>query len=64
MLINHDCMDDYDKYVDLLFGDIQEELTEDNCPVCGYPIVLEEGLEVCYSCGWYRGMEEVDDTNI
>ena len=32
-------MDDYDKYVDLLFGDIQEELTEDNCPVCGYPIV-------------------------
>ena len=58
MLINHDCMDDYDKYVDLLFGDIQEELTEDTCPVCGYPIVLEEGLEVCYSCGWYRGMEE------
>lgn len=51
-------MDDYDKYVDLLFGERQEELTEDNCPVCGYPIVLEEGLEVCYSCGWYRGMEE------
>lgn len=57
-------MDDYDKYVDLLFGDTQEELTEDNCPVCGYPIVLEEGLEVCYSCGWYRGMEEVNGTNI
>ena len=64
MLINHDCMDDYDKYVDWLFGEVQEELTEDKCPVCGYPIVLEEGLEVCYSCGWYRGMEEDNDTNI
>lgn len=61
MLINYDCMDDYDKYVDLLFGERQEELTEDNCPVCGYPIVLEEGLEVCYSCGWYRGMEGVNE---
>lgn len=37
--------------------EIEESLTGENCPVCSYPIVLEEGLEVCYSCGWYRGCE-------
>ena len=31
-----------------------EQLTGDNCPVCGYPIVIEEGLEVCYCCGWSK----------
>lgn len=31
-----------------------EILTDDNCPICGYPIVLEYGLEVCYSCGWAK----------
>lgn len=41
-----------------IFYDIHESLTGDTCPVCGYPIVLEEGLEVCYGCGWYRGCEE------
>ena len=30
-----------------------EILTGENCPNCGYPIVLEYGLEVCYQCGWY-----------
>ena len=39
-----------------------EQLTGDNCPLCGFPIVLEDGLEVCYRCGWYRGMED-NDTN-
>lgn len=36
----------------------EEELTGENCPICGYPIVVEDGLELCYRCGWYRGMEE------
>lgn len=58
MFINHDQMDEYDNYIDLLFKDVYEEMTEDNCPLCGYPIVLEEGLEVCYACGWHKGMEE------
>lgn len=39
------------------FYDIHESLTGENCPVCGYPIVIEEGLEVCYGCGWYKGCE-------
>lgn len=47
-----------------IFYDIHESLTGDNCPVCGYPIVLEDGLEVCYCCGWYKGCEEGNDTNI
>lgn len=29
-----------------------EEITGNNCPVCGYPTVREMGLEVCYHCGW------------
>lgn len=65
MGIGHDCMDDFDKYVDLttndIFGDIHESLTGENCPVCGYPLVIEEGLTVCYQCGWYEGMEEEKD---
>lgn len=36
------------------WGDEDEKLTGDVCPVCGYPIVLEYGLEVCYRCGWSR----------
>lgn len=35
----------------------EEILTGDNCPICGYPIVLEHGLEVCYSCGWSGDMK-------
>ena len=42
--------------------DIHESLTGESCPLCGYPIVMEEGLEVCYCCGWYKGMED-NDTN-
>lgn len=53
-----------ERLLSTLIDDIHESLTGDNCPVCGYPIVLEEGLEVCYGCGWYRGIEEENDTNI
>jgi hypothetical protein len=38
--------------------DGNEELTGDNCPVCGYPIVLEDDLEVCYQCGWFKEDEK------
>ena len=31
-----------------------EELAGYNCPNCGYPVVIEMGLEVCYKCGWNR----------
>ena len=37
---------------------LDEELTGENCPVCGYPIVLEEGLELCYRCGWSSDLVE------
>ena len=40
--------------------DDDEILTGDDCPVCGYPIVLEQGLEVCYRCGWYKGIEVIE----
>lgn len=29
-----------------------EQLAGYACPICGYPIVIEYGLEVCYQCGW------------
>ena len=35
-----------------------EEITGNNCPVCGYPTVREYGLEVCYHCGWSKDEEE------
>lgn len=35
----------------------EEEITGNNCPVCGYPTVREYGLEVCYHCGWSEGDE-------
>lgn len=35
-----------------------EQLTGENCPVCGYPIVLEHGLELCYRCGWSKDDEQ------
>jgi len=34
-----------------------EQLAGYNCPVCGYPIVIESGLEVCYRCGWSKDDE-------
>lgn len=35
-----------------------EELAGYNCPRCGYPVVIEMGLELCYSCGWSKDEEE------
>jgi uncharacterized Zn finger protein (UPF0148 family) len=40
----------------ILLGD--EEPAGYSCPVCGYPVVTEMGLDVCYQCGWYEGIEE------
>ena len=60
---NLDCCDMTNFDIDFIrFEDtaLDEELTGENCPQCGYPIVIEEGLELCYRCGWYRGMEEED----
>lgn len=34
------------------YGDEEEQLAGYNCPICGYPIVVEYGLDVCYLCGW------------
>lgn len=38
--------------------EVNEQLTGYNCPICGYPIVLEGDLEVCYQCGWFKDEEE------
>ena len=40
-----------------LQADDDEQITGNQCPVCGYPTVLEYGLEVCYKCGWSEGDE-------
>lgn len=40
--------------MNILYTDDCEKPTGYNCPVCGFPIVLESGLEVCYSCGWSK----------
>lgn len=34
----------FDEHIEFYNGDM--------CPICGNPIVYEEGLEVCYYCGW------------
>ena len=36
----------------------EEEILEEYCPVCGYPLVIEYGLRVCYQCGWSE--EEIE----
>lgn len=40
------------------FGDEEEQLAGYGCPECGYPIVIESGLEVCYHCGWSKEEKE------
>lgn len=35
-----------------------EAVTGYSCPICGYTIVTEAGLDVCYNCGWYEGINE------
>lgn len=37
-----------------------EELAGYNCPVCGYPVVIEMGLELCYCCGWSKDEEAIE----
>ena len=47
-------------YVDIKEENQQEddeEITGNNCPVCGYPTVREYGLELCYHCGWSEDSE-------
>lgn len=48
-----------------LYADIKQNQQEDdeelagyNCPRCGYPVVIEMGLELCYGCGWSKDEEE------
>ena len=48
-----------------LYADIKQNQQEDdeelagyNCPRCGYPVVIEMGLELCYGCGWSKEEEE------
>ncbi len=36
-----------------------EELAGYNCPRCGYPVVIEMDLELCYHCGWSKDEEEL-----
>lgn len=52
--MNYDAMDEYQKSIDSLFEDDNERLAGYSCPVCGYPVVVEYGLEVCYRCGWFK----------
>ena len=53
------CNNDFDvNFIRFEDTALEEELTENNCPRCGYPIVIEAGLELCYRCGWYDGCEE------
>ena len=41
-----------DSQEQFVFTMTDEQLAGYACPICGYPIVLEYGLEVCYQCGW------------
>lgn len=48
-------------YADIKENQYQDEddeaVTGKNCPVCGYPTVIEYGIEVCYHCGWSKDSE-------
>ena len=52
--MNYDAMSEYQKNIDRLFEDEDERLAGYPCPVCGYPVVVEYGLDVCYRCGWFK----------
>lgn len=41
-----------------------KEVLGNTCPKCGHYTVVESGLEVCYYCGSYSGMEEENESNI
>ena len=49
--MNYDSMDEYQKHIDKMFEDEEERLAGYNCPMCGYPVVIECGLELCFRCG-------------
>ena len=36
------------------FTTINEELSGYTCPQCGYPMVVEGEIDVCYKCGWWQ----------
>lgn len=37
----------------------EEELAGYDCPICGFPVAIEMGLELCYHCGWAKNDEEI-----
>lgn len=39
-------------YIMTDFTDEEEQLTDDYCPICGNPMVIEYGIPVCYYCGY------------
>lgn len=43
-----------------ILNEDDEQLAGYNCPVCGYPVVIEMGLELCYSCGWSLDEEVIE----
>lgn len=45
-------------YADIAENQDDEGLAGYNCPRCGYPVVIEMGLELCYGCGWSKDEEE------
>ena len=47
-------------FIKLMQEFIMIEYNEDDvmCPVCGNPLVEEEGLTVCYYCGWSEDILE------
>lgn len=34
------------------------------CPDCGFPTCYENGIEVCYYCGWSEEQEKENDFSI
>lgn len=41
-----------------MISEDDEQLAGYTCPKCGYPVVIEYGLELCYCCGWTKAEEE------
>ena len=51
--------EDYEFSSDILKQDIPDEvISEAPCPCCGYPLVVEYGMLVCYKCGWSEENEQ------
>lgn len=44
--------------------EFDEQLTEEKCPRCSYPLVCILGdLDICYACGWCISSEEKEALN-